>query len=399
MARTGHRKAGTGQAAVRAAQLRSADTGLRRSTRLQGGEAEAATTAEPAPQLPGRIVKTPKQKQIRYDCTTCDRNLAASSFPKYLPTDNCKHLINTCRACLKAWISAQLDSTTYDKISCPQCPEILQNSDMQIHATDANYQRFDELECKGIAEKIPGWRWCLRPKCKAGQVHQPLVKPKSAKTDAQVDTRTKIPRTVKKSRIFDDDKVCTCKEGGARACVECDRPYHEDQTCEAYQQRMKDDEDATLKVIAAECKQCPSCNKNIQKAGGCDHMVCSQCYTQFCWHCRVTYDVINNPNGGGHGDGCVYALPGRVDPHAANFQHHAQLAAAHGMPGGINGHHAHLGPAAGNFNAGLVNAHVAAGNANAAAFVGMVQGDMRVAANWVGGALPGWLQQRVNGGH
>lgn len=33
-------------------------------------------------------------------------------------------------------------------------------------------------------------------------------------------------------------------------------------------------------------KECPGCRVPISKAGGCDHMTCSQCSQEFCWLCR-----------------------------------------------------------------------------------------------------------------
>ncbi|KAK0247949.1 hypothetical protein B0A54_15392 [Friedmanniomyces endolithicus] len=120
---------------------------------------------EPAPtDTKSRIAKSkkvPKPKPQKYDCMTCDRTLAASSFPNQLATDECKHLINTCKQCAKAWIAALLDSTTYDKLSCPECPEIMTNAGVKAMAAKDVYARYDEMERRGIAEKISGWRWCL----------------------------------------------------------------------------------------------------------------------------------------------------------------------------------------------------------------------------------------------
>ncbi len=262
-------------AAAHVAQLRPIGTELRRSARLQTTkpEVQIATT---------RVTKSKAKPQpVRYECVTCTRTLAASSFPKYLSTDKCQHLINTCKACLKAWITSQMGSTTYDKIACPECPQIMQNSDMLIHATKADYARFEELERKAIAERIPGWRWCLNPKCKAGQVHQPLVEEDADSLPVPTTRKQKTRAATKKAKAKteNDDDICICEECGAQACVQCDRPRHNGETCEEFQKRMREDEEATIKLIAAECKKCPNtnCNKNIQKNGGCDHMICTQC--------------------------------------------------------------------------------------------------------------------------
>ena len=62
---------------------------------------------------------------------------------------------------MKDWIAALLNGTTYDKIGCPECPQLMQNADVKVHAAKDVYARFDELERRAIAETTPGWRWCL----------------------------------------------------------------------------------------------------------------------------------------------------------------------------------------------------------------------------------------------
>lgn len=132
--------------------------------------------------------------------------------------------------------------------------------------------------------------------CRAGQVHKPLVQQQAA-----ADTPTsKHPRTTPKTKkargaaraIQKADKeaeearevadaaaavLCTCKECGARACVACDKPFHDGETCATYQGRIAKEERATATFIEKKCKKCPneSCQRNIEKIGGCDHMHCS----------------------------------------------------------------------------------------------------------------------------
>lgn len=76
--------------------------------------------------------------------------------------------------------------------------------------------------------------------------------------------------------------VFTCNKCGGKACVPCDRPWHENETCESYKERTNtkariEEEDASLAAIQKETKKCPSCSKNILKNGGCKHMFCKSC--------------------------------------------------------------------------------------------------------------------------
>ncbi|KAK3676906.1 hypothetical protein LTR78_003110 [Recurvomyces mirabilis] len=332
----------------------------------------ATATHRPVTDNKRRITRTkatpkPKPKPLKYDCTTCGRNLAASSFPKYAIAESCDHLINTCKACVKQWVNVQLEMTTYDKLSCPQCPSTMINEDVQRAAAPKVYQRFVEME-----------RRALQRKCLGGAVHEPLrrnpelAKPKvtgtkteeegeddmaivspeawekvrkankeantidleamdeerfinvksgkrklrSQKTPHPKDGTTHIKSPKKPLPEIDSDTICMCNTCNASACVSCDRPYHESETCAQYQGRRKrqteTEEKASETLIGKKCKHCPKCKKNIEKNGGCDMVTCTQCYTNFCWRCELDYVEIRKT---GHGRGCAYARQGAIDPH------------------------------------------------------------------------------------
>lgn len=292
----------------------------RRSTRLAPRPAEPAA----APNTDKNRIAKSKKPAIspKKECTTCGRTLSIkSTFPTKTATDTCAHDINTCKVCTKAWVAAQMGSTTYDKLSCPECPELMANADVKRIAGNEVYMRYNEMERRGIAEKVPGWRWCLNPKCREGQVHEPLLKGLSAEKAIDVTTTTQIveaidltmedaedldthpnkavkggKRTRKASAVqkkalaarkkcaakssVSSEDIFICHSCSHKACVPCDRPYHEKETCAQYQKRKKREteaeEKATQKFIDKGCKQCPNegCGKNIEKNGGCDQVYC-----------------------------------------------------------------------------------------------------------------------------
>ena len=295
--------------------------GQRRSARIRDRAAAAkAESASKAAEVPVRITKLKPQRE-RYDCTTCDRNLASSQFPKYAITDNCKHRINTCKACLKEWISMSLQHNMFDQLACPECPEKMQNDEVKTHAVKEDYERYDELERKAIADRIPGWRWCMGLRCRSGQVHPPPVN-RDVELESTIATLLKGQKikgpgkgTIAKDSNSNDDLNFTCNSCGAQACVACDRPSHDNETCVEHQARIAKEDEMSVALIAEVAKKCPSCSVNIQRNGGCDHIICRNCNDAFCWLCLVNYKVINVS---GHGKDCVYAQPGRIDPHGAN---------------------------------------------------------------------------------
>src|SRR5271170_4233829 len=102
-------------------------------------------------------------------------------------------------------------------------------------------------------EAIPGFRWCLRPNCSSGQVHEST----------------------------DDAPIMTCEDCGFTICVVHNTAWHEGRTCEEQdrenQRIVAENEERSKQVIASTSKLCPgNCGFSITRISGCDHMTC-QC--------------------------------------------------------------------------------------------------------------------------
>ncbi|KAK0935065.1 hypothetical protein LTR29_013385 [Friedmanniomyces endolithicus] len=220
----------------------------------------------------------------KYHCVVCDTDRIGNSFPDYNPSSECEHLIDTCKTCLKKWVTAQVDESTFTTggedgksfgIKCVQCDAVMKNVNVEIAATKRVYQRFEEVEPKHIGETTPGWRWCMNPECRAGRVHEPEVikaGPKKAKKRVGFFFSKVEPPSES------EPELCECQECGAKACIPCDRPWHEGESCAAYQARIKDrveEEDRALEAIRKVTKPCPGCKRSIQKNGGCPAMLSS----------------------------------------------------------------------------------------------------------------------------
>lgn len=117
--------------------------------------------------------------------------------------------------------------------------------------------------------------------------------------------REKQQEQERQQRLQFKPDICKCNKCGAKACVPCDRPWHENESCEEYKLRIKDkieEEDATLAAIQKVTKPCPNCSKNILKTGGCKHMYCKSL--------REPADVKNWPDA--NVSFCRYSVPDRV---------------------------------------------------------------------------------------
>lgn len=99
---------------------------------------------------------------------------------------------------------------------------------------------------------------------------------------------------MKKQQAADTEAdTCVCHDCGHKACVPCDRPDHSPETCADYQARVKgrtDEDDKSRALLMKISKPCPSCTKPIQKAGGCNSMLCSACHANFCWECLQLFN-------------------------------------------------------------------------------------------------------------
>ncbi|KAL7715932.1 RBR-type E3 ubiquitin transferase [Entamoeba marina] len=90
-----------------------------------------------------------------------------------------------------------------------------------------------------------------------------------------------------------------CPECNKFYCVKCKVEWHDNSTCEKYQEWKKDQESSEQKYkefISKYCRPCPHCQTQIEKNGGCQWMHCSHCNGYFCWRCmNKSYDHRHFP--------------------------------------------------------------------------------------------------------
>jgi len=80
------------------------------------------------------------------------------------------------------------------------------------------------------------------------------------------------------------DVQCNC---GCKFCVGCLDEGHAPVSCLCLRNwKGKDADDSmTATWLKANTKDCPKCNSQIEKNGGCNHMTCKKCRYEFCWLC------------------------------------------------------------------------------------------------------------------
>ncbi|KAK4540528.1 hypothetical protein LTR36_009166 [Oleoguttula mirabilis] len=220
-------------------------------------------------------------KMKKTKCSSCDRSLPTTQFPKHPEGSSCEHGRETCRRCWHQWLEAQVNSKSFDQISCAQCSNTLGQGEIRALATPAVYQRYLDSEFKATMSADPDFRWCIAPSCTSGQIHS-------------------------EGDIF---RCVACRH---KACSQCNAAWHEGEGCGAYMARVKaqpEEEEASAKALKKMAKLCPGCSRKIEKNGGCDHITCKVCRHEWCWRCLADYNGpagIRKVGNSAHKGSCEY---------------------------------------------------------------------------------------------
>lgn len=106
---------------------------------------------------------------------------------------------------------------------------------------------------------------------------------------------------------WESKELCVqCSTCFVSICTACKVENHEGLTCAQYKSLGEQDAAyAKWKKENSNVKSCPKCKVDIEKAAGCNHMVCANCKTHICWVClavfddsKATYDHMSSKHGG-----------------------------------------------------------------------------------------------------
>ncbi|KAK5658795.1 hypothetical protein OQA88_1607 [Cercophora sp. LCS_1] len=193
-------------------------------------------------------------------CAICLDEKRITDMPIRI-TKGCKHKPALCKDCLKQWLQSSMERASWDRLKCPDCPELLKYSDVKRYAAKDTFDRYDTLATRAAVEMLPNFRWCLSPICESGQI--------------DVD---ECPRF-------------KCQACPAKHCIKHNVPWHKGETCDDYdkrnKQRKKDDK-ASEQMIRKTSKKCPECKKDVHKFTGCNHITCV-CGHEWCYICFAPF--------------------------------------------------------------------------------------------------------------
>lgn len=147
-------------------------------------------------------------------CVSCADDLPAEQFSDIPLTQSCQHPSSACKDCVKKWIDTRLGDGSWEEIKCLECNELMQYADVQRHADPKIFQRYDLLAARSWLNKEENFTWCRNQDCGSGQVHE----------------------GGKNMPLF---RCIACK---AMFCIVHEVPWHEGETCYAFDRRMNGEE-------------------------------------------------------------------------------------------------------------------------------------------------------------
>ncbi|KAI9875805.1 MAG: hypothetical protein M1830_007961 [Pleopsidium flavum] len=202
------------------------------------------------------------------ECTICMGSHKPGSFPTRdeLPS-GCFHGGNTCRACISASITSDIEGKFFDNVGCPNCRASWDRYYIGLYATEAIMMRYETMGMLKVVEAMPNFLWCLSPDCNSGQINQ----------------------------AGDAEPIVTCVACGFKMCFTHQIAWHSGLTCTQYdapsgttnapvettndtRARTTKEEQETAAKLQGMTKPCPRCGVRIQKSGGCEHMTCTLCH-------------------------------------------------------------------------------------------------------------------------
>ncbi|XP_029452206.1 E3 ubiquitin-protein ligase RNF19A-like [Rhinatrema bivittatum] len=252
------------------------------------GEEKTATKSQEEIQLTltpseGTTASSPMPSDTLLECPLCLLPQPVKCFP---PLSCCPHL--SCLDCLHQYLQIEITESRV-QIACPQCPELVQPSDIHHLLMDtALLEKYEEYLLRRLLVSDPDSRWCPAPDCSYAVIAYGCAE---------------CPRL-----------SCGRKSCGTEFCYHCRQLWHPNETCEqAWRQWSQKTpgvtEPSALLVLSEEpghvdvndIKVCPRCGAFIMKVkdGSCNRMNCTVCGCLFCWLClkEITDVHFLSPSG------------------------------------------------------------------------------------------------------
>ncbi|AET40707.1 E3 ubiquitin-protein ligase HEL1 Ecym_6331 [Eremothecium cymbalariae DBVPG len=172
-----------------------------------------------------------------------------------------------CLTCYQHYISDKLNVGNI--IKCMNCELALKNDDIDIIMGEGSSTKLMLSSIKGFIQKHSQYyKWCPFTDCKY------VIHVKNTMSLTQLNRKYLSPYV-----------ICDNKH---QFCFNCSLEVHAPCDCivASFWVRKAQEESENLNWMLQNTKECPKCNVNIEKNGGCNHMTCRSCSYEFCWLCE-----------------------------------------------------------------------------------------------------------------
>lgn len=221
-------------------------------------------------------------KQQSHTCQICFLEKPGIHFSEF---GSCGHVY--CSECLSEMLRVLVDEGSVTSLVCPAsgCRTEVAPGVVERLAPRPVFERWHRLQVQQIIDTLPNVAFC--PRCDQHGRRTPVLQ-------LQDQDPSELPLA------HCDHPAC-----GYAFCSACREAYHPSTSCVAHIARLEQlnikleearsrdasrrkrlqEELESLKMILAETVPCPKCHMPINRSQGCNHMVCSNCSTHFCYRC------------------------------------------------------------------------------------------------------------------
>ncbi len=189
-------------------------------------------------------------------CNLCEEEYMEIDFVEL----ECPNKHKICSSCFIKYMESKIHNGNADNITCVFCNYEISPAIIKKNAPNSQwYDRYLELTLQQALRRDPNIRFCPNIKC----------------TNVYIMENTEA---INPNRLLINVK---CKECEITHCFYCAQ-IHPGMTCE---QKKKDLNNNGLESWFTDTQVCPGCGARISKISGCDHIICRQCKTGFCFRC------------------------------------------------------------------------------------------------------------------
>ncbi|KAH8164240.1 hypothetical protein CIB48_g3990 [Xylaria polymorpha] len=94
------------------------------------------------------------------DCLSCFEVKPLADFPQVPVTPHCRHTATVCLVCVASFLESQSSDGAMDRLSCPECSELLTYDGVQDFATPDLFERYKTYAIEQLIGKAYDQIWC-----------------------------------------------------------------------------------------------------------------------------------------------------------------------------------------------------------------------------------------------